>query len=47
VIRTQKQHLAVAGLDDPHAAQDESAHEELAELGIVLHDASQLLRIDQ
>ena len=37
----------MAGLDYAHAAQDESAHEELAELGIVLHDTSQLFRIDQ
>jgi len=47
VVRTQQQYLAAAGLDDAHATQDKCSHEQLAELGIVLHDASQLFCIDQ
>src|SRR5215813_6448695 len=41
------EHQAASGLaDEGHAAQDEGAHEDLAELEVLLHESAQMLTID-
>ena len=42
VARADQRHLALCGVDQPHAPQDEGAHDDLGQLGIGLHQRAQL-----
>ena len=47
VARADQHDVALLRLDEPHAAQDERAHEELAQLGVVLDDPEQAFVLDR
>ena len=46
MTRSDQDDIAALRLDESHAPQDEGAHEELAELGIPLHQLAQVIVIN-
>ena len=46
MARPQQHGVALPRRHQPHAAQDESAHEDLAQLGVGLHHVAQALITD-
>ena len=47
VARAEQHRLALSRRDQPHAAQDEGAHEHFADLGVGLHDVAQACLADR
>ena len=46
MIRADEHHVAEVAIDERETAKDERAHEDLAELGVRLHDLQQVLAIE-